>query len=79
MSDPSGDPAAQDGASGLIADVHTALALSRASVRALLHGAPQSAAQVRAELRKEAVGLDMRAAPEAKTAAANIRRLLDEG
>jgi hypothetical protein len=60
------------------ADVHAALALARASVRALLDASPDTAARVRAALRKEAVGLDMKGVPETRVAAAAIRRMLDE-
>lgn len=55
-----------------------ALALGRASVKALLESSPETAARVRAELRKEAVGLDMRGSDDAKATAAALRRILDE-
>ena len=59
------------------AELLTVLALARASVRALLDGPPDMAARVRAELRKEAIGLDMKGPGEAVAAAAALRRMLD--
>ena len=59
-------------------DVATALALARACVRALIKVSPDAAAMVRAELRKEAVGLEMKSGPQGQTAAAAVRRILDD-
>ena len=56
-----------------------ALALARASVRALMALSPESGAQVRAYLRREAVALDMRLGPDAQAAAAALRQMLDDG
>jgi hypothetical protein len=60
------------------AELRLALALGRASVKALTEISSETAGRVRAELRKEAVGLDMKGSPDAKAAAAAIRRILDE-
>ncbi len=59
------------------AELRIALSLARAAVAALKRISPETAGQVRAELRKEAVSLDLK--PEAcdKAAAAAIRRILD--
>ena len=59
-------------------DLETATALARAAVRALIKLSPDAGALVRAELRKEAVGLDMKGGPQGKAAAAAVRRLLDD-
>jgi hypothetical protein len=59
------------------AETQAALALARAAVKVLLESSPEVAVRLRAELRKEAVGLDMKEGVEAKAAAAALRRLLD--
>ena len=58
-------------------DLETALALARAAVHALIKLSPDAAALVRAELRKEAVGLEMKGGPQGQAAAAALRRVLD--
>jgi hypothetical protein len=64
-------------AASIPAETQAALALARAAVRVLLESSPEVAVRLRAELRKEAVGLDMKEGAEAQAAAAALRRLLD--
>ena len=59
------------------ADARAALAMARAAVRALIAISPDSAAQVRAQLRKEAIGLETNGGADDLAAAAIIRTLLD--
>ena len=81
MSDQSGGRPPSSGsssaASAQSSEEQTSIALARACARVLLDGGSDTAVRMRAELRKEAVGLDMKSGPEAKAAAAAIRRLLD--
>ena len=63
---------------GTSIDVETSLALARACIRALIKLSPDSAAMVRAELRKEAVGLEMKGGAQGHAAAATLRRILDD-
>ena len=82
MSDNSGDRPPSAGSSAAATsqaiDLQTALALARASARVLLDSTSNLAPRMRGELRKEAVGLDMRGGGEASAAAAAIRRMLDD-
>lgn len=73
---PSAGPSAA--ASNQAIELQTALALARASARALLHSSSGAAPVMRAELRKEAVGLDMKGGEDSGAAAAAIRRMLDD-
>ena len=59
-------------------DHEAATALARAAVRAIIKLSPDAAALVRAELRKEAVGLEVKGGDRGKAAAAAVRRLMEE-
>ncbi len=63
---------------GTSIDVETSLALARACVRALIKLSPDAAGTVRAELRKEAVGLEMKGGAHGHAAATALRRILDD-
>ena len=78
--DPGGPPTRADSSASPPAfnlEQQIAMALARAAARALLEPGSETAARMRAQLRKEAVALDMRPGAEAQAAAAAIRRMLD--
>jgi hypothetical protein len=68
---PTNDPAA---AAALL----TARTFARAASAALQPAGEEGLARLRAQLRKEAVALDMRERTEARAAAAAIRQILDD-
>jgi len=73
---PSDESSASDPASA--AALLTARVFARAAGAVLQHAGEAGLVQLRAQLRKEAVALDMRERADARAAAAAIRQILDD-